>query len=173
MKEQILNKEEPLSSQDPKKIIYVEMFRAGPQISSTGQKMVFTESDLEQIISTYKPESHEAPLIIGHDQDDGTPALGWVKDVWRKGKELWGKVELTPKAEKLIRDGVFKKVSSSFYLPDADTNPTPGKLALRHLGLVSIPAVKGLSAFSEQIREEKIFTSTPSEGSLLFRLKKT
>jgi hypothetical protein len=28
MKEQILNKEEPLSSQDPKKIIYVEMFRA-------------------------------------------------------------------------------------------------------------------------------------------------
>jgi hypothetical protein len=164
MKERILNKEEPLSSQNPKKVIYVEMFRAGPQISSTGQKMVFTESDLEQVISTYKPESHEAPLIIGHDQDDGTPALGWVKDVWRKGKELWGKVELTPKAEKLIRDGVFKKVSSSFYLPDADTNPTPGKLALRHLGLVSIPAVKGLSAFSEQIGEEKIFTSTPSEG---------
>lgn len=164
MKEQILNKEEPLSSQDPKKIIYVEMFRAGPQISSTGQKMVFTENDLEQVISTYKPDNHEAPLIIGHDQDDGTPALGWVKDIWRKGKELWGKVELTPKAEKLIRDGVFKKVSSSFYLPDADTNPTPGKLALRHLGLVSIPAVKGLSAFSEQIGEEKIFTSTPSEG---------
>lgn len=164
MKEQVLNKEEPLSSQDPKKIIYVEMFRAGPQISSTGQKMVFTESDLEQVISTYKPENHEAPLIIGHDQNDGTPALGWVKDVWRKGKELWGKVELTPKAEKLIRNGVFKKVSSSFYLPDADTNPTPGKLALRHLGLVSIPAVKGLSAFSEQIGEEKIFTSTPSEG---------
>ena len=164
MKEQILNKEEPLSSQDPKKVIYVEMFRAGPQISSTGQKMVFTESDLEQVISTYKPGNHEAPLIIGHDQDDGTPALGWVRDIWRKGKELWGKVELTPKAEKLIRDGVFKKVSSSFYLPDADTNPTPGKLALRHLGLVSIPAVKGLSAFSEQIGEEKIFTSTPSEG---------
>jgi hypothetical protein len=163
MKEHVLNSKEPLSSQQPRKVVFIEMFRAGPQISSTGQKMVFTEDDLEQVVNTYNPEQHEAPLIIGHDQDDGTPALGWVRKVWRKGKELWGKVELTPKAEKLIRDGVFKKVSSSFYLPEAETNPTPGNLALRHLGLVSIPAVKGLTAFSE-ISDSETITFTPSEG---------
>jgi hypothetical protein len=163
MKEHVLNSNEPLSSQQPKKVVFIEMFRAGPQISSTGQKMVFTEDDLEQVVNTYNPGKHEAPLIIGHDQDDGTPALGWVRKVWRKGKELWGKVELTPKAENLIRDGVFKKVSSSFYLPDAETNPTPGNLALRHLGLVSIPAVKGLTAFSE-LSDSETITFTPSEG---------
>lgn len=163
MKEHVLNAKEPLSSQQPKKVVFIEMFRAGPQISSTGQKMVFTEDDLEQVVKTYDPVNHEAPLIIGHDQDDGTPALGWVRKVWRKGKELWGKVELTPKAENLIRDGVFKKVSSSFYLPDAETNPTPGNLALRHLGLVSIPAVKGLTAFSE-LSDSETITFTPSEG---------
>ena len=163
MKEHVLNSEKPLTSQQSKKIVFIEMFRAGPQISSTGQKMVFTEQDLDQVVNTYNPEQHEAPLIIGHDQDDGTPALGWVRKVWRKGKELWGKVELTPKAEKLIRDGVFKKVSSSFYLPEAETNPTPGSLALRHLGLVSIPAVKGLTAFSE-ISDSETITITPSEG---------
>lgn len=163
MKEHVLNSKEPLSSQQSKKIVFIEMFRAGPQISSTGQQMVFTEDDLEQVVNTYNPDQHEAPLIIGHDQDDGTPALGWVRKVWRKGKELWGKVELTPKAEKLIRDGVFKKVSSSFYLPEAETNPTPGNLALRHLGLVSIPAVKGLTAFSE-ISDSETITFTPSEG---------
>ena len=163
MKEHVLNSKEPLSSQQPKKVVFIEMFRAGPQISSTGQKMVFTEDDLEQVVNTYNPDKHEAPLIIGHDQDDGTPALGWVRKVWRKGKELWGKVELTPKAENLIRDGVFKKVSSSFYLPDAETNPTPGNLALRHLGLVSIPAVKGLTAFSE-LSDSETVTFTPSEG---------
>lgn len=163
MKEHVLNSKEPLSSQQPKKVVFIEMFRAGPQISSTGQKMVFTEDDLEQVVNTYNPEQHEAPLIIGHDQDDGTPALGWVRKIWRKGKELWGKVELTPKAETLIRDGVFKKVSSSFYLPEAETNPTPGNLALRHLGLVSIPAVKGLTAFSE-ISDSETITFTPSEG---------
>jgi hypothetical protein len=163
MKEHVLNAKEPLSNQQPKKVVFIEMFRAGPQISSTGQKLVFTETDLDQVVGSYDPIHHEAPLIIGHDQEDGTPALGWVRKVWRKGQELWGKVELTPKAEQLIKDGVFKKVSSSFYLPEAETNPTPGKLSLRHLGLVSIPAVKGLTAFSE-ITGDQTITIAPSEG---------
>lgn len=166
--EVILNQDSPLADQQPKRVVYIEMFRAGPQISSTGQKMMFGEDDLDQVVHSYNPTKHEAPLIIGHDQDDGTPALGWVREVWRKGKALWGKVELTPKAEKLIRDGVFKKVSSSFYLPDADTNPAPGSLSLRHLGLVSIPAVKGLTAFSE-LHPEGSITITPRESSISFQ----
>jgi len=166
--EEVLNASSPLTEQQPKRAVYVELFRSGPQISSTGQKMVFEEADLDQVVISYNPKKHEAPLIIGHEQDDATPALGWVREVWRKGKSLWGKVELTPKAEKLIRDGVFKKVSSSFYLPDADTNPTPGNLSLRHLGLVSIPAVKGLTAFSETNPEGSI-TITPRESSISFQ----
>jgi hypothetical protein len=168
MGEEVLNSDSPLSEQQPKRVVYVELFRSGPQISSTGQKMVFEEADLDQVVISYNPNKHEAPLIIGHEQDDATPALGWVREVWRKGKSLWGKVELTPKAERLIRDGVFKKVSSSFYLPDADTNPAPGNLCLRHLGLVSIPAVKGLTAFSETNPEGSI-TITPRESSISFQ----
>lgn len=164
----ILNGNGPLTEAQPKRAVYIEMFKAGPQISSAGQKMVFSEEDLDQVVNSYNPSKHEAPLIIGHEQDDSTPALGWVREVWRKGKSLWGKVELTPKAERLIRDGVFKKVSSSFYLPDADTNPVPGNLHLRHLGLVSIPAVKGLTAFSELIPEGSI-TITPRESSISFQ----
>jgi hypothetical protein len=163
MKDYVLNHKEPLSEAQPKKVVFIEMFRAGPQISSMGQKLVFTEDDLDQVVGSYDPVHHEAPLIIGHDQQDDTPALGWVRKIWRKVQELWGKVELTPKAEQLIKDGVFKKVSSSFYLPEAETNPTPGKLSLRHLGMVSIPAVKGLTAFSESSEQETI-TITPSEG---------
>jgi hypothetical protein len=144
-----MKKSDLLTERKPKKTVMIHMFTAGPQISSSGQKLEFSTNDLDQVVSTYDPKTHEAPLIIGHDQDDGTPSLGWVKNLWRKGKELWGKVELTPKAEQLIEDGVFKKVSSSFYLPDAETNPHPGKMSLRHLGLVTIPAVKGLAAFSE------------------------
>lgn len=171
-KELVLNSNEPLTSQKPKKVVHIEMFRAGPQISSTGQKLMFTEEDLDQVVKTYSPEQHEAPLIIGHDQTDSTPSLGWVKDLWRKGKKLWGKVELTPKAEQLIKDGVFKKVSSSFYLPEAETNPHPGKLALRHLGLVSVPAVKGLSAFSEgEANDEKIIDLMPQSGKTVISFK--
>jgi hypothetical protein len=166
--ETVLNESGPLTEAQPKRTVYIELFKSGPQISSSGQKMTFADEDLDQVVTSYDPGRHEAPLIIGHDQDDGTPALGWVREVWRKGKSLWGKVELTPKAERLIRDGVFKKVSSSFYLPDADTNPTPGQLALRHLGLVSIPAVKGLTAFAESLPEGSI-TITPTESSISFQ----
>jgi hypothetical protein len=166
--EGVINEDKPLTEQQPKRTVYIELFRSGPQISSSGQKMTFADEDLDGVVNGYNPDTHEAPLIIGHDQDDGTPALGWVREVWRKGKSLWGKVELTPKAERLVRDGVFKKVSSSFYLPDADTNPTPGQLALRHLGLVSIPAVKGLTAFAENCPEGSI-TITPTESSISFQ----
>jgi len=169
----VLNSKSPLTEQQPRRVVLVEMFRAGPQISSTGQKMMFSEDDLDQVVNSYDPTTHEAPLIIGHDQEDGTPALGWVRGLWRKGQELWGKVELTPKAEQLIRDGVFKKVSSSFYLPDAETNPTPGSLALRHLGLVSIPAVKGLTAFSEVQLGEQTVTIAPSEWGSSISFKET
>lgn len=171
MKEHILNQDEPLSEQQPKKVVQIEMFRAGPQISSTGQKMMFTEKDLDGVIEGYDVNKHEAPLIIGHDQQDDTPALGWVREVWRKGESLWGKVQLTPKAEQLIKDGVFKKVSSSFYLPEAENNPSPGKLTLRHLGLVPIPAVKGLTAFSE-ITEDTI-TTAPTRGEFSISFKES
>jgi hypothetical protein len=67
---------------------------------------------------------------------------------------------------------VFKKVSSSFYLPEAETNPHPGKLALRHLGLVSIPAVKGLTAFSEgELNNEKIINLNPEDGDTTISFK--
>lgn len=158
-----MGKSNLLSERKPKRTVDIHMFTAGDQISSTGQKISFSPDDLNQVVETYHPQQHEAPLIVGHDQDDATPSLGWVKKVWRKGKELWGKIELTPKAEQLIEDGVFKKVSSSFYLPEAETNPYPGKLSLRHLALVTIPAVKGLAAFSED--DEGVITVELSENN--------
>ena len=64
--EQVLNSKEPLTSQQQKKTVHIEMFRAGPQISSTGQKLMFTEEDLDKVDGTYAPKEHEAPLIIEH-----------------------------------------------------------------------------------------------------------
>lgn len=151
-----LNEKTPLTKQVPKRVVDVEMFRAGEQTDSDGDRALFTEDDLDQTVSTYDPKVHEAPLIVGHDQDDATPSLGWVRNLWRKGKSLWGKVELTPRAEKLISDGIFKKVSVSFYAPGADANPYPGKLSLRHLALVNIPAVKGLAEFTESVPADTI-----------------
>jgi hypothetical protein len=169
MKEIVLNEKIPLSKSIPKRVIDVEMFRAGEQTDSDGDRALFTEQDLEDIITSYDPASHEAPLIVGHDQNDSTPSLGWVKNLWRRGKSLWGKIELTPKAEKMISEGIFKKVSSSFYAPEADANPHKGKLSLRHLALVNIPAVKGLADFREQLSDTINIDFSEKRSKALFK----
>jgi hypothetical protein len=148
-----LNETTPLSKKDKKRVIKVEMFKAGPQLDSEGDYKVFSTKDLDDVVKTYNPQKHEAPLIVGHEQTDSTPSLGWVQKLWRDGQSLMGAIELTPRAEKMIREGTFKKVSSSFYTPEAPTNPTPGKMSLRHLALVSIPAVKGLADFTESLKD--------------------
>lgn len=164
-----LNENTPLSKQTPKRVVNVEMFRAGEQTDSDGDRALFTTKDLDDTISTYDPKTHEAPLIVGHEQDDSTPSLGWVRSLWRKGQSLWGKIELTPRAEKLISDGIFKKVSVSFYAPSAEANPYPGKLSLRHLALVNIPAVKGLAEFTESTTDTINVDFSEQKSKALFK----
>ena len=61
--EQVLNSKEPLTSQQKKKSVHIEMFRAGPQISSTGQKLMFTEEDLDQVPLLIVQEQMEMVLL--------------------------------------------------------------------------------------------------------------
>jgi hypothetical protein len=83
--ELVLNEGGPLTDQQPKRTVYIELFRSGPQISSTGQKMVFADNDLDQVVTSYDTNRHEAPLIIGHEHYD--VARG-VQSVLQRYKEL-------------------------------------------------------------------------------------
>ena len=140
----------PISERSPKEVIFMNIFTGGEQTSQSGMTHQFKESDLDQVVETYDPVVHLAPLIRGHDErDDGAPSSGWVKKVVRKGNELFAYVALTGFGQQILEEGNFKKVSCRFYPPEDPANPTPGKLSLRHLALVTIPAVKGLQEFSE------------------------
>ncbi|QPG06553.1 hypothetical protein IT774_05110 [Salinimonas marina] len=46
----------------------------------------------------------------------------------------------------MVKDGAFKKVSASWYMPDHPGNPKPGAMYLRHVGFLGAqpPAIKGL-----------------------------
>jgi hypothetical protein len=54
--------------------------------------------------------------------------------------------QVEPEFREAGRAGRYKKVSASFYAPDAPTNPRPGVWSLRHVGFMGAqpPAVKGL-----------------------------
>lgn len=131
----------------------IEIFRAGRHRSMAGVDHEFTTEDLDMAAKTYAPSRHEAPLVIGHPQTN-SPAYGWVSRLFRQGSSLYA--EVTHASEQLmqwVREGRYKKISASFYQPNAAGNPVPGALYLRHVGFLGAtpPAVKGMAdpAFSE------------------------
>ena len=128
----------------------VNIFKAGLQTAESGMSREFTVGELDEIVKSYDPLTHEAPIRIGHEDNDKVPAWGWVKSLIRKGEDLYAKVDFSPLAQDFIKDGLYKKVSASFYSPASKINPHPGKWSLRHVALLGAqpPAVKGLKGFA-------------------------
>ena len=138
----------------------IHIFSPGPQTSAQGISRTFSVKDLQQIADGYNPQVHEAPIRIGHTDTDKTPAWGWVKDVKMKGDDLYAEVEFSPLMEDYVKNGLYKKVSASFYSPDSKINPDEGRWSLRHVAMLGAqpPAVKGLKgfAYSEESFEDGV-----------------
>jgi hypothetical protein len=129
----------------------IHVFRAGDQTSAQGIKRTFSPEDLQQVVDTYDPSVHEAPIVLGHQGDnDSLPSFGWIQGFSREGQNLYADVSFTDTAKDLVKNGHYRKVSISFYSPDSQINPHGGKWSARHLALLgaSPPAVKGLEPFS-------------------------
>jgi hypothetical protein len=115
---------------------WIEVFRAGDY----GAKGSFGPADLDKIIANYDPAKHEAPVVLGHPENDA-PAYGWTEAVKREGDVLLAKLKQVPAAfEQLVRDGRFKKRSVALY-------NGPNGPSLRHIGFLGAlpPEVKGLA----------------------------
>jgi hypothetical protein len=124
----------------------LRIFRAGKHRSSDGRELTFSDAELAASAAAYDPKLHEAPLVIGHPQENH-PAYGWVKHLEAKdGALLASPGQVEPQFAELVNAGRFKKLSASFYLPDSPNNPKPGVYYLRHVGFLGAqpPAIKGL-----------------------------
>lgn len=129
---------------------WIEVFRGGLQTDSAGQSSYWHSDRLDEVVQSYDPAKHEAPLVIGHPEHDA-PSWGWVEKVKREGDKLY--VKFKDVAEEFLdmaRRGLFKKRSVAFYPPDHPNNPSPGKYHLRHVGWLGAmpPSVKGLKNVS-------------------------
>jgi hypothetical protein len=137
----------------------IEIIRTGTHTSANGITVSFDRTDLEEIAANYNPSHFQAPLIISHDTL-GIPdrqlahsefAYGAPKALKVVGDRLRAVFDkVAPEFVQWVRDGKLLSVSSSVYLRNSPTNPTPGKLALRHIaGLGSSPpAIKGMEPLS-------------------------
>lgn len=126
----------------------IEIFRAGVHLNDGNETLSFSQRDVQAIADGYRPELHEAPLVLGHPESD-RPAYGWVKRLTATadGRLLMRVAKVDEAFARAISDGRYIKRSASFYRPNAPENPTPGQWYLRHVGWLGAhpPALKGLA----------------------------
>lgn len=110
------------------------------------QPITLTAEDIAAIAAAYDPARYQAPVVIGHPETDD-PAWGWIVGATAEQDGLWLDVELLPEMADLVREGRYRAVSVSLWMPDAPGNPAPGVWSLKHLGYLGAvpPAVKGLA----------------------------
>lgn len=125
----------------------IKIFKVGTHTSMQGVAKDYTRDMLATCVAAYNPQTHEAPLVVGHPKTDD-PAMGWVDhlELSDDGYLLAYPKQVPAEFAESVNAGKHNKVSASFYLPDSPANPTPGKLYLRHVGFLGAqpPAVKGL-----------------------------
>lgn len=125
----------------------IKIFKVGKHTSMQGVTQDYTKNMLADCVAAYSPQTHEAPLVIGHPKTED-PAMGWVDhlELSDDGYLLAYPKQIDPEFAENVNAGKHNKISASFYLPDSHANPTPGKLYLRHVGFLGAepPAVKGL-----------------------------
>ncbi|MGL5923828.1 hypothetical protein [Chroococcidiopsis sp.] len=124
-----------------------------------GSSHSFTHDIAQEIVDTYNPDNFKAPLIVSHRTGDysdrslvdselafGTPKF--LKKVGDRVKAVFEKI--SPRFVEWTRNNEILGISPSFYPPDHQSNPTPGRWSLRHIAGLgkSPPAIKGLAALS-------------------------
>ena len=124
----------------------IEVFRTGTFQPMGGEAQTITEANLRQIASTYDRDLAPAPVVIGHPETDA-PAFGWVEHLYVEGGILKATLQDTvSEFADVVKEGRYKRVSISLFLPGSSANPKPGNFYLKHVGFLgaAAPAVPGL-----------------------------
>jgi len=99
--------------------------------------VAITEEHLQQMAAT----GTGAPVIVEHRP---TLVLGWIRELYRKGKQLWGRLALKPHANQLIEESTVKGLSVGLRrTPD-------GGFALHEVSLTTSPRVANAQLFADQ-----------------------
>lgn len=151
----------------------IEVFRSGTFKPMTGDAISYSADDLAGIVEAYDPETAPAPIVVGHPSTDD-PAFGWATgfEYDHDSDRLFAELgEVNPAFADQVRAGAYKKVSLSFFRPEAANNPTPGKWYPKHIGFLgaAAPAVSGLAPIQfAQASEGELVTFEAAFGEPAF-----
>lgn len=157
----------------------IEVFRPGTFTPMEGAPITYSAADLKAVADTYDPETAPVPVVVGHPATDA-PAYAWATgfDYDASAQRLYATVgEIDPAFSEAVKAGRYKKVSLSFFRPDASANPVPGTWYPRHIGFLggAAPAVSGLKNVQFSASEGSVTVSAEfgergfEEAASLFR----
>jgi hypothetical protein len=129
------------------KEIELEVFRVGGPAS----RFVTAEHIAE--VARHDCEAHPVPVCFGHPKSD-TPAAGTISKLRADGNSLFATVKsFTDKAIDGIKNGEWINRSFAFFDPTHEANPTRGKWAPRHLGLLggAAPGIPGMGSLQKAL----------------------
>jgi len=127
--------------------IEIEVFRAGSRASRG-----ITAEQLAEVAS-FDCDANPVGICFGHPKSND-PAAGTIAGFRADGNRLFAKVKaFTDKAVDGIKSGAWINRSMAFFHPDDEANPTPGKFAPRHLGLLgaAAPGIPGMGSLQKAL----------------------
>lgn len=119
-------------------------------------------SDLEKMKINFDKRKTDVVIDYEHQSLSGNeaPAAGWVKELFLKDNELWGRVEWTKKAKEYIKNKEYKYLSPvyEFYSADEKTGSIKG-VTLHSASLTNTPFLDELGeivANKSNTKDEKM-----------------
>ncbi|MCK2020782.1 hypothetical protein [Peribacillus frigoritolerans] len=118
-----------------------ELFSVG-----THRGVEYTEEDLQVLVDTFFPEDN-VPIQLDHS-DSAKDTVGFLQEVSLSDGKLFGKLKIIDEeAKKKAKNGLYKKLSISFYLENFNGKAKPYRI--REVSLVAFPQVKSAQMFAE------------------------
>ena len=136
----------------------IHFFYKGTHTDMNGNTLNFAQSALHEMQESYDPALHEAPLVIGHPDNDA-PAFGWVESIEATDEGAFANPkQVEPKFAQIVSEGRYKKISAAIFMPWAKQNPVPGKHYLKHIGFFggATVALKGLKPIEFQGEDKDV-----------------
>jgi len=146
----------------------VELFHTGKfairnKVGEIVGHQEFDENDLDDVERNYNELSDiiHPPMKTSHAEDNnGMPVAGWVENVKRVGKKLFGDIRTSAKwFHDQITSGGYRKRSAEFYNNFTDDDGEEHGLTLRAAAFVPIERCKGMPdiAFAEQMPDGEAY----------------
>lgn len=123
-----------------------DIFRVG---TWNGDK--YSRDDLDDIVTAFPDQGFRVPIKLGHKEESGAPAYGWVENLRRVGDRLVADlVDLPKKVFDAVKAKRFDAVSAEIFW-NLKRGEKTFRRALKAVALLGaeIPAVSGLGSLSD------------------------